>query len=80
MESITMTHRTEQTAGAAAVCMHANARVHAGTRGWIQGTTVPSAGQLAARLIDRTDAGFGYVIDTVPFKGDVYPHRGAPPV
>jgi hypothetical protein len=79
MESITMTHRTEQIAGAAAMCTPLNARAHAGTCGWVQGTTVPSAGQLVARLDNST--GFGYIaVDTVPFKGDVYPHRGAPPV
>ena len=75
MESITMTHRTEQIAGAAAMCTPDSARAHAGTRGWLQGTTVPSAGHL------DNSTGFGYIaVDTVPFKGDVYPHRGGPPV
>jgi hypothetical protein len=78
MESITMTHRTEQIAGAVAMCAQANVPVLAGTRGWAQGTTVPSAGLHAARLMDRTD--YGYAVATVPFPGDVYPLRGVPPV
>lgn len=83
MESITMTRRTEQTAGASAMCSHLTVRVKAGTRISVQGTTVPSFGQLVARRLDSTGAGFGYVVDVVdavPFKGEVYPLRGVPPV
>jgi len=85
MDSIAMKHRTEQIAGALAMCPQAT-NLLAALRGKAQGTGVSVAGQGAA--FARTTDGLGAVriddtnfgVFTVPSTGYVYPHLGDPPV